>query len=178
MVLWRPRNGQTHLTGGQIVMLGHGVGGVHEDLWHGGEVLDTLHPQPQEMSVYGLPIDRLIKKHIMTQQQSHRLMDCLRRQCGHWRQASHPYIFGHLSVGLSCLPQQGDLLCILLRSRKKRSWNWCVTWCDGWFSLWLCLCSTGLAGSSMANTNFDESTVVDLITSVRPYLNIRKEALS
>lgn len=51
---------RTHLTGGQIVMLSHSVGGVHKDLRHGGEVLDGLQPQAQEMAVYGLPVDGLI----------------------------------------------------------------------------------------------------------------------
>ena len=37
---------------------------------------------------------------------------------------------------------------------------------------------TCLSGSSMAITNLDKSIVVDLMASVLPYLNIRKEALS
>lgn len=38
--------------------------------------------------------------------------------------------------------------------------------------------STCLAGSCIAWTNSSESAVVDRIASVRPYLNILKEALS
>ena len=106
-------------------MLSHGVGGVHENLWHGGEVLDSLQPQPQEVAVYGLPVDCLIKNTKNNRNTCD--VDSVNRNVDIGVRP-RPYFFGRLPVGLDCLAHQGDLLCVLLRGRRKgvkeRDWTW------------------------------------------------------
>ena len=48
-----------HLASREVVVQGHGIGCVHEDLWHGGQVLYRLQFQAKEMSVNGLALDGL-----------------------------------------------------------------------------------------------------------------------
>lgn len=48
-----------YLTGGEIVVHGHGIGGVHEDLGYGYQVIMGLEPEAQEMAIYGLTADCL-----------------------------------------------------------------------------------------------------------------------
>lgn len=46
-------------------MLSHSKRGIHEYLRHGGQVFNTQHLQPEEVSVYGLSVDCLTKKSCM-----------------------------------------------------------------------------------------------------------------
>ncbi len=43
-------------------MVSHSKRGIHEYLGHGGQVFNTQHLQPEEVSVYGLSMNRLKKK--------------------------------------------------------------------------------------------------------------------
>ena len=53
---------QIYLAGAEIKMLSHSKRCIHEYLRHGGQVINTLDPQPEEVSVYGLSMNRLKKE--------------------------------------------------------------------------------------------------------------------
>lgn len=49
----------TYLAGGEVVVQSHGVGSVHEHLRHGGQILDGLEFQSQQVPIDGLTVDGL-----------------------------------------------------------------------------------------------------------------------
>lgn len=78
-------------------------------------------------------------------------------------------------VRLYSLLQQGQPLCVLLAIFTPKSGSLHII--NSTFTV-TGSNATSFAGSCIALINFKEATVVERIASVRPYLNIRNDALS
>lgn len=81
---------QTYLAGGEIIMLSHSKRGIHEYLRHGGQVFNTQHLQPKEVSVYGLSMDCLRNKSSMCRSEIYQVVpEKSKHFCIHQNQSSH-----------------------------------------------------------------------------------------
>lgn len=153
-------------------MMSHSERRIHEYLRHGGQVFNAQHPQREEVSVYGLSVDRLTKKSCMCR------TDLTEKSPSLWLWINtSPHVVRVVLMRLHGVLQQHEPLCVLLGTFTPQSDIFEALNCTFTVKFWWSN-STCFAGSCIACTNLKESTVVARIASVRPYLNMRKDALS
>lgn len=104
---------QIYLAGGEIIMLSHSKRGIHEYLRHGGQVFNTQHLQPEEVSVYGLSVDCLTKKSCMCRSEMKPMVSekSLKKIL---LIKTSPHIVRVLLMCLNGLLEQRQPLCVLL----------------------------------------------------------------
>lgn len=93
-----------YLAGGELIMESHGKRGIHEYLRQRGQVFNTLHPQTEKVSVYGLSVNGLKRE-----------AECVKLRCiGCCKRKTDACVDAHvvrvLLVCLDSLVQQWQLL--------------------------------------------------------------------